>query len=118
MPETRRYSAGRLHHRVTLRRPAETSTARGEVSGFADVATVHAGVEPVARGEATERASGGDDVLSEREIEVTIRHRDDVAAGWRLVWDGREYRITSAIDPRPSHWNRWLVLACVRFKAD
>lgn len=82
---------GNMRERVTLQEATTTTDGfGGTIETWQDVAEVWARVEPVKSTEAI--VAGGianiDDVL------VHIRHRDDVAPTWRLVWQGGTYSIT------------------------
>ena len=90
------YRAGRLNMRVTLQRPAVGIDARGQASdSFDEVATVWAAVEDLRGREYFAAAQ----VQATTDTRITIRHRTDVDATWRITHRGRAYGIVSIIDP-------------------
>ena len=84
---------GNMRERVTLQQATTTTDAfGGTIETFTDVGEVWARVEPV---KSTERVVAGG-VASIDDVLVHIRHRDDVAPTWRLVWKGSTYSIRGA----------------------
>jgi SPP1 family predicted phage head-tail adaptor len=73
---------GRLDRRVTLAQPVTTRDAvGGAIVSWLDAATVWAERRPVRQ--ARQFAAEGKQYLAE--LTYRLRHRDDVAGGWRLV---------------------------------
>ena len=100
--------AQRLRHTVTLQQNTGTTNAYGEtVAGWVDVATVRAGVEPVAGKEAI--AAGAN--LAEQVTRIVMRWRSGVVAQMRVSFDGRYYDIKQIINK--DEGDRTLELLCV-----
>lgn len=97
---------GRLRERVTLEAPQRTPDAGGGAAiAYAAEATVWAAVAPERGGEPQ-----ADQGRSARRYALTIRHRSDVAPGWRAVWAGRVLIVRGRReDAAPS---RFLILDC------
>jgi SPP1 family predicted phage head-tail adaptor len=80
--------SARLRHVITLQRPVFTQDAYGEkMLQWLDVATIPAGVE-----EATSRKSAtyqADQDYHPADKRVVMRHRDDVATSWRVVFGAK-----------------------------
>lgn len=85
-----RQAVGDLRERITLQEMQLIDDGFGQVETFVDVATIWARVEPV---KASEQLIGGG-VQSIDDVLVHIRHRDDVAPTWRLVWRDQQFSIT------------------------
>lgn len=96
-----------LNRRVSLERPVRSDTPGGGSE------TVYV-VEDVVWAEIS--ASPGGEAGALEALRTTqaqtlrIRHRDDVAPGWRAVWDGLARRITAVLDPDGR--KRELILTC------
>lgn len=92
--------AGKLRHRVTLQAPGGTQDpVTGEMTpGWADVATVWAHVRYTSgrefRQSATDQAQGIGD--------ITMRHREDVAANWRGLWRGKVLNLSAPLPDEES----------------
>jgi SPP1 family predicted phage head-tail adaptor len=99
--------AGALRHRLVLERPDDAPDgAGGVVAGWTAAATVWGAIAPVRADEAV--AAGRLDGLATHRVE--IRHRGDVAGGWRVRTGGRTLRVRAALDP--DERRRRLVLVC------
>lgn len=109
--------AGRLRHRVTLQSPAGTQDTAGGLSGWTDVATVSAGIEPL-RGR--ERAAH-EKYVDEVDTLIVIRWYPDVLATWRIkhastccgIAVDQYFGIQAGITPREIH-HKDLELPCRR----
>ena len=105
--------AGRLRHRVTIQRGTPGQDAYGaEVLTWSDVATVWAEVHtPFTGNEQTQM----DERIAMMTHQVTIRHRNDVTAKMRLLWDGRTLEI---IEPprEPDNRMRMMQMNCSEVK--
>ena len=99
---------GPMRERVLLQRPVREDDAinGGEISRV-DVATVWARVETPT----TSRNVIAEAVRLSASYTVTIRHRSDIQANWRLIWDGQPLDIAS-IGPALDVRRRYLVLTC------
>ena len=89
---------GRLRTRVTLKQPSRSqeNTYGGEQVTWSDVDTAWARVENL-RGRDLDHAR---QVYQDVTVRVTMRHRSDVTAGWRLVTEGgRTLEVLAAYDP-------------------
>lgn len=86
---------GGLNQRVDLESPSLTpDTGGGSAIAWTPVATVFASVSARAVSE-----SVAADALASRVVhDVVIRFRDDVAAGWRVVHQGRSLRVRAVVD--------------------
>lgn len=83
---------GSLRRRVALQRPADLDDGAGGVTrGFAALAEVFAGVEPLSADEQTAGAALG----LRRLWRVTIRARGDLTGGHRVVWRGAALDVLS-----------------------
>lgn len=84
--------AGRLDQRVTLQRPTVRVFPDGSHAPevWEDVATVWA---TVVSPSSSQRFSAPQEVPVEA-FTIWIRWRPEVASSWRVVWEGRPYRIT------------------------
>lgn len=82
--------AGDLRQLVTLQRPVNQVNEKGRrITGWEDVATVHAGKADVSGREFYQaQAFHAEDVVT-----FTLRWREDVTAKWRLVHRGAVYNI-------------------------
>lgn len=99
--------AQRLRHTVTLQQNTGTTNAYGEtVAGWADVATVRAGVEPVSGKEAI--AAGAN--LAEQVTRVIIRWRSGVTPQMRVVFGTRYLDVKQIINKDET--DRSLELLC------
>ncbi len=98
---------GQLKHRVQLMAPVEVEDAAGGRSlSLTSMGFVWAAVEPTAPQTITD--TGRD--LSQTQYEITIRHRADVAPGWRVRLAGQDLYI-EAVTPVDLS-NRYLRLSC------
>jgi SPP1 family predicted phage head-tail adaptor len=87
--------AGKLKDRITLQRRVSASNALGEESGtWSSLDELFAFVEPL-RGREYFAAAAMQDTTDTRFV---IRFRDDVTTQMRVMWRGKPYDITSAID--------------------
>jgi len=91
------YRSGALRERVKLQRPAAGIDALGQaLDTWEDVATVWARVEPMRGREYFAAAQ----VQSTAEVRITIRHRTDIDATWRVQHRGVAHALVSPpIDP-------------------
>jgi SPP1 family predicted phage head-tail adaptor len=101
------FDAGRLRHRVTIERPVGTPDgAGGETVTWETLAAAWAEVRPLTAAEKTV-AGHAAAVLTHR---VTLRQRDGIAGGMRIVHRGRLLQIRAVRDPDEA--GRWLVAEC------
>ena len=110
-------AAGRLRHKITLRRPVVSEDTKGSRQRFQDVSPdVFAQVVPQLVSEQTLGAPGGDNIAAQYDLRVVIRYRTDMDVGWHLVWRGDEYRIEGVIDGDGAAiaTRQWLTLGCRR----
>ena len=88
--------AGQLNHLLTLEQPVETSDGTGGVTiVWQEVAELWAALEPVSASMRDE-AWQSHETVSHR---VWLRHRADIASGWRFRKQGRIFRIITIHDP-------------------
>ena len=99
--------SGRLRERVTLQQEARvTDTGGGYELSWQDVRTVRARVKPK---HGTEQVQG-QQLQASTWFYVTIRYREGVEAGQRLLWKGAPLNIRSVINPDEKR--QWLELLC------
>ncbi len=102
------FEAGRLRHRVVLQSASGTADAGGgETVAWETFATVWAEIEPL---KATE-GEPADHAVARATFRITMRWRDDVAGGMRILHAGRVLRIAAAADPDETR--RLLVVTAV-----
>jgi SPP1 family predicted phage head-tail adaptor len=95
---------GSLRHELSLQAPVPSGDGMGgHVTGWQEVATVFGQIEPVAQA----ARFGAGQTLEEHTHRVTIRHREGVASGMRLVRQNRIFAIVIVQDPDES--GRYLV---------
>lgn len=103
---------GKLDQRVTFQSRNSASDGMGGSSpqwaNFASVPTVWARVEPQGAGEAFQN----DRTNATMRARVTIRYRDDVSEGDRLLWLSEPYNIRGIM--REGARPLYLVLECER----
>jgi SPP1 family predicted phage head-tail adaptor len=90
------FDPGWLRHRVVIEvAEAASDGAGGETLAWETLATVWALIEPVSAAErvVAERLTG---VVTHR---ITMRFRDDVTGGMRVLFRGKRYRVLTASDP-------------------
>lgn len=98
---------GKLRARLILQKPLELGDGQGGVARrFQDVASVWAHVEP----QTTRRDEQGAADIATVTHTITIRHRPDLARGWRLAKGMRIFTLQSWRDPDESQ--RFLLLEC------
>lgn len=94
------FEPGRLNQRVTLLQPQPVQDALGQASiTWQAVATVWAEVVPLRSAERFAAAA----VQQEHTLKIRIRRRTDVAATWRLEYQGNGYDITGVLAYGPAH---------------
>lgn len=87
--------AGALRERVIVERPVSARTADGlQQPGWERVASCLAAVVPDGVGPTSEAHA----LSSMPRFRVTIRHRDNVTIGQRILWKGRTMLVTQRID--------------------
>ena len=87
---------GAFRHELALEDVTRTPDASGGyVESWAEIATVFARIEPLA----AESRFGADQTLEAVTHRVTMRHREGVASGMRLVRAGRIFEIVTVHDP-------------------
>lgn len=87
---------GTLDQRVTIQQEARTADAYGGAAlAWTDLATVWAGVRPLAGRERADMAA----VEAPANYRFTIRRRGDVTEKMRLAWNGGTYNIRFIADP-------------------
>lgn len=90
------FDPGWLRHRVVIEAPAASPDgAGGEIVTWQVVATTWAQIEPRAAGEEV-RADRATGVVTHA---VTLRFREDITGGMRVLYRGRRYRVLTAHDP-------------------
>jgi SPP1 family predicted phage head-tail adaptor len=90
------FDPGWLRHRITLAAPeAFGDAAGGETVTWNALATLWARIEPAG---AAER-SVADHLAGVVTHAVTIRWRDDIAGGMRILFRGRTFRVLATHDP-------------------
>ena len=85
--------SGRLDGRVILQAPVY-NTDGDEITGWSDVITVWAAVEPAG---GSQLALANQDI-SQLPVMVTIRFRSDVDARWRVVDGSHTYEVQAVAD--------------------
>ena len=92
--------AGKLRHRVTIQKPGGTTQDpdTGEpTSGWQDVATVWASIEPLSAREFIAAQAGQSQITAR----VVMRHREGIDATMRLKHKARVYNIEGVLaDPK------------------
>lgn len=102
-------NAGKLRHRVTIRKPVETQNDYGEAEvRWQDVATVWAMISPL-RGREYFAAK---QAVSEIEARIVIRFMEGITAKMKIVHGSNEYEIETIINVMEA--NRELQLMCKR----
>jgi SPP1 family predicted phage head-tail adaptor len=98
---------GALRHRITFQSPTSTGT-------YSTVETqVPAAIEFVTPGGNEQLLAGAPTTIAQSKI--TVRHRTDVRAEWRIVDDdSRTFQIAGYGDP--SGDGRWLQIACMEIQ--
>ena len=90
------FEPGWIAHRIVIEQPtAMADGSGGAIVAFAPLATVWAAVEPVRAAATTD----GDRLGAAITHRVTIRWRDDIAAGMRIRHRGRRLAIETVADP-------------------
>ncbi|MBB4954488.1 SPP1 family predicted phage head-tail adaptor [Agrobacterium vitis] len=98
---------GKMCARLTLQQPMDTFDGQGGVArNWQDVATLWAQVEP----QSVSREEQGEAEIATVTHAITLRHRVDLARGWRLAKGSRIFTIRAWRDPDESQ--RFLVLDC------
>ena len=90
------FDAGWLSHRVVVESAAGSADgAGGETVAWDTLATVWARIEPAAAAEqiVAGHLSGAVTHL------ITMRYREDIAGGMRIVYRGRIFRLLAVFDP-------------------
>jgi SPP1 family predicted phage head-tail adaptor len=86
---------GALKARVTLESPLRVADEIGGAAiAWSDAGDVWAEIAALGAGE----SAAFDASVSVASYRVIINRRDDVRAGWRIVWGGRVLRITGVRD--------------------
>ena len=90
------FDPGTLDHRFVIERVVETADGCGGVAiTFDPVATVWATLEPAS----ARSAEISQQVVETMSHAVTMRFRDDLASGWRLVQGLRVFTVLTVHDP-------------------
>lgn len=92
------FGAWQLNRRITIKKPG-VPDALGEMTGWADVATVWADVRNVSGMQAIRADADTSTVKSS----IRIRRRTDINAGMRVVLDGVAYDILAVLDDAQGH---------------
>lgn len=100
---------GRFKHRITIQEEvfAKDSTTGENTSGWQDVSTVWAAVEPL-KGREYFQAR---EIHAENTVRIRIRYRSGIIPSMRVIYGDRTLYIQSVIDPEECH--RELQLMCV-----
>ena len=113
--------AGRLKHQITIKRPAETRTAQGDVViVWQDVITVRAGCYPLAPKNMVAKESGKEyDDIHKKQFEVNyrveLRYLPDISPGWAVYFGEKILDIIIPLDP--TEQKRDLQLFCIERQA-
>lgn len=91
-------AAGSLRNRIAIQKRGEPD-ALGEMTGWADIATVWANVRNLSGLQAIQ----ADADTSTVKASIRIRRRTDVNAGMRVVLDSVNYDILAVIDDAQGH---------------
>lgn len=93
---------GKMRHRVLLQKPVEvTDAGGGRTYTWTNVETVWAEVRPISARETLYGMAVANPVTHR----ISMRHRSDILPGWRIVYDSREFKILSVVDPdERKHW--------------
>jgi SPP1 family predicted phage head-tail adaptor len=87
---------GALRHELSLQAPTPVGDGMGGFGeGWQEVATLFGMVEPLSQS----ARFGAGQTLEENTHRITIRHRDGVASGMRLMKQGRVFDVVSVHDP-------------------
>ncbi len=99
---------GDLRHRITFQSERKVAdTYRGHTSTWDDVATVWAKVEPVS-GREYYYSHQLKNVISHK---ITVRHRDDITAELRIVFEKRIMKIESLVNLQEQE--RFIEIRCI-----
>lgn len=86
---------GAMRHRVTLQKPTRVADEIGGAAiAWSNEGVAWAEIEALAGGD----APAFDVQRSVSSFRVSMHRRDDVRAGWRLLWGERRLRVVSAAD--------------------
>lgn len=92
---SRKSTASRLRHRLTLQEPVHTpDSGGGYISSWSDIAQLWAEILPVS---GRERLFTGK-VQAEATHRILIRYRSDVSTSHRLVFESRIFNIRSIMN--------------------
>jgi SPP1 family predicted phage head-tail adaptor len=98
-------SIGKMRHRIELQQPLAVKDAGGGLTiTWQSVEEVDGQVKPVSAREMM-HAMGINNPVTHR---VKLRYRADLKPDWRLVYDGRTFKIAS--NPDPDERKRYLEL--------
>ena len=104
-------NAGKLRHRVTIKRKTVARDTYGaETVTWVDVTTVYAEVKPIGGRE----YYGAGQTLGESTYTVLMRYRSDVIQAWRLTYGTRTFEIQSVV---PDEKNATMILGCREISA-
>lgn len=82
-----------LRARVRLMKPVRADDELGgAATSWSDEGAVWAWIAPAGGGE----SAAFDRFAAELRCTITIRHRGDVATGWRVIWGARAFRVRLA----------------------
>lgn len=81
--------AGKLNARVRIERPGSVASALGGHGTWIGVVERWAEIRPLAGG------AGGEGGAVRRRWRICLRAGVEVQAGWRLLWRGRDLRVTA-----------------------
>ncbi len=99
--------AGDLRRLVRLWKPERTADAGGAAqTSFEDMGADHAAVRLRSQAERVSDARA-DGVATH---EIRLRHREDIAGGWRIAGGAKSYRVLAAADPDGRR--RWTQCLC------
>jgi len=86
-------AVGAMRHRVTLQKPTRVADEIGGAATlWSDEGAVWAAIEALSGAE----AQAFDALRAVSSFRVILHRRDDVRAGWRVLWGERRLRVVSA----------------------
>jgi SPP1 family predicted phage head-tail adaptor len=109
MPLSNRLQAGKLRHRIQIVKPDGVQDTMGGVpqNEMSIIANVWADIQTLTGRDMLV----SDQFMSEVNIQVTIRWRNDVDASCRIWFNGKTFQVTAVMNP--DQRTKMLVLNCV-----
>lgn len=101
-------SIGKMRYRVQIQSATNTTDAGGgRTQAWSRVADIWANIIPKSGKESYRQGKIQDDVTHD----IYIRHRSDIDAAYRIVYDSRTFNIKSILNVEER--DRFLLLSCV-----